>query len=350
MDQRLAHTRRSVLWRQGLLERTVTAEEAIRKVVVVQTQYSLSLYPALFARSSGTSHGQVERLLREERSLIKTWAHRHTVHTFHREDFAMILGAIGPSAYRRFLHWCDKRGRFGEHSYAEVADHVLRALASGPLQRTQLHQQVPAFSKDHHWGWGVDVMGLAYRGDLVFAEQGGARTAFARRDLWMGHLEPVAQAQQTLATRYLAGHSPATAADFLYWTGLRKADAGEALSLLKAASQDSLDGLPESSPRLLAKFDPLLMGWKSRALFLNPKVAGRVVRPAGQIEATVLLNDEIQGTWRLKRNGSRGVLRIAWFATPGKRALRAVEREAEALCAGWGLAAPVIEHCEDETA
>ena len=76
-----------------------------------------------------------------------------------------------------------------------------------------------------------------------------------------------------LAQRYLAGHAPAGDRDLARWSGLGLRDVRAGLAavrtverpdgLLALPGQD-LDG-PLPPPRLLGPFEPLLLGWESRA-------------------------------------------------------------------------------------
>jgi hypothetical protein len=89
-----------------------------------------------------------------------------------------------------------------------------------------------------------------------------------------------------LARRYLAGHAPAADRDLAKWAGLPLGDVRRGLAAIANGLAERDDGLaspavraggsgPEEEPalpdlRLLGAFDPLLLGWASRELFLAP--------------------------------------------------------------------------------
>ena len=94
------------------------------------------------------------------------------------------------------------------------------------------------------------------------------------------------RALRELALRYLAGHAPAGDRDLARWAGLPLRDARAGLAALGDRLRVSGDGLvslvgaprvaPPPGPRLLGAFEPLLMGWCSRAGVLGEH-ADRIV-------------------------------------------------------------------------
>lgn len=342
--------RTSILHRQGLLERYPNPIEAMRALTVVQTQYAVSLTPALFARALGVTEDRVNSLLRAERSLVKGWAHRSTVHTMAAEDHRLIMAAVGPffGVGGPWMKWLDS-----DH-YAAQSEQIMEALKEGPMTRPELYARVELLKGQAHSGWGSDVKGLAYQAKLLIAEQGAARTSFVRADQWIEHqIEAPENALAELCRRYIRGHAPATLRDFRMWTLVSAKSATKALADIRdeldevtVAGRKGTHYVPKGeepptveigTPRLLAKFDPLIMATTDRTLFLDPKHTKMVVRAAAQMEATVLLDNKIAAVWRLVRKGTRAEIAVCWFKAPGVRKQKAVEREAEALGTALGF-------------
>ena len=139
----------------------------------------------------------------------------------------------------------------------------------------------------------------------------GNRQAYALVRDWVGESAPVdrASALAELARRYLAGHGPADDHDLAKWAGLplREVRAGFAAIASELAERD--DGLVDLAhrprtaelppPRLLGPYEPVLLGWRSRALLLGAKermiVAGGVFRPFALVRGRAL------ATWSLAR-------------------------------------------------
>ena len=153
----------------------------------------------------------------------------------------------------------------------------------------------------------------------------GSRPVFARRDTWLPDLRfrprTRIKSLEELLVRYLRTFAPATLTDFAHWTGLPIATVRETViraaglvvpvavegrsSSLLAMAEDA-DVLQKSLPdapavTLLPKFDAMLLAWKNPSRVLDGGDHAAVFRPAGQIEAVVLLRGHAVATWRIKQ-------------------------------------------------
>jgi hypothetical protein len=99
-------------------------------------------------------------------------------------------------------------------------------------------------------------------------------------------------ALRRLGQRYLDGHGPADERDLAKWSGLPLRDARAAL---RDARQPKRKGA-EAPPRLLGAYDPLLLGWASRADVVG--TAGRtLVSSNGLFRPFALVGGEAVATW-----------------------------------------------------
>ena len=135
------------------------------------------------------------------------------------------------------------------------------------------------------------------------------------------------QALATLARRYLAGYGPASAADLAYWSGLGLGAARRAFEaageLERAGDLRALPGTldaeePPPVPRalLLAAFDTVLLGYRSREPVVAAAHERRVLPGGGILRPTVLARGTAAGTWRLEGSGRRRRLAVEWFGRP----------------------------------
>lgn len=336
---------RLLLWLQGLSDPLPRPEDACRRIVAVQSQYPASVAPALAARSPGCAADWPYQMV-EGRAALKGWLMRQTVHFALPEEYSLALSAVGPALARYHRHVGLKFRGLGEHEYEGLQHKTLEALRQGPMGRDRLHQLVPEWKQHENLGWGFDVRGLAVRGLAVMTRQAAARTEFVAAEAWIG--APVPQHPDpwpALVRRYLAAHAPATANDFAAWAGIYPPDARQALAGVPEAVPVRVEGeakpryalpgqlepLADPPPpprvRLLPKFDALLMGHKDRGLVLPEEQRRRVVRPAGQIEAVVLADSVVAGTWRLALHGIRARAAVQTAPPPSIRARRAAEDE-----------------------
>ncbi|MBS2539744.1 winged helix DNA-binding domain-containing protein, partial [Catenulispora sp. NF23] len=116
-----------------------------------------------------------------------------------------------------------------------------------------------------------------------------------------------------LATRYFAAYAPATTADFVAWSGLSAADGKAAVALIRDGLEEvdheglrlllprGTEPMPPEHPyryRLLARFDPYLLGHRFRELILDHAFAKRVNAGGGMIAQTMLADGRVVGTWK----------------------------------------------------
>jgi hypothetical protein len=114
-----------------------------------------------------------------------------------------------------------------------------------------------------------------------------------------------------LARRYLTSHGPAADRDLAKWSGLPLRDVRLGLAGLGGSLVEvepglvDLSGRPSSAPPLpppllLGAFDPLLLGWASRADVLGD--LKQVVTTNGIFRPVILVNGQAVGTWGLPGN------------------------------------------------
>jgi hypothetical protein len=137
----------------------------------------------------------------------------------------------------------------------------------------------------------------------------GREQAYALVRDWIGEPQPVDRdrALAELARRYLAGHGPAGDRDLARWAGLPLRDARAGLAAIAAELEERDDGLVDLAgradaealppPRLLGSFDPVLLGWVSRAPLLGSHQG--VVTVNGLFRPFALVRGRAAATWRL---------------------------------------------------
>ncbi len=340
-----------ILRSHGLLTPVAGPIDAVRACVGVQTQYATSLPVGVAARTAKTKKDWDYKAL-QSGELIKSWTVRSTIHVHTPEDYGLMLEAFGEARRKRFVGWMAKHAAFSDSSLEAAEDRILEALATGPLTRQQIHEQVTEFKGMFMVGWGLDVMGLAYLGKIVLLTPQKGATQFKRIERpekrWTTQ-----EATIELMRRYFATHGPATLADCVYWAGMSASQAREAFKALRDELQSvEVEGFPgqrfilkgteaplakPSGLRLLAKFDPLMMGFRDKTLFLPATVHKEVFRPAGQVEATVLENGKVTGTWRLARSGNRGTVIVHPISPKGSKNETKIERQLVGLKSALGL-------------
>ena len=281
-------------------------------LLAVQAQDPRGARLAVRARTSGLHACDVDRALTADRSLVVSWLNRGTLHLVRAEDYWWLHDLTTPQLPTGNARRLAQEGVPPDDAERGVGV-IHRALASGPLTRAQLRDRVAAAGVRTQGQAMVHLLGLAtLRGLIVRGPLAGAEQAFVLVRDWLG-APPAALDRDValglLARRYLAGHGPASDRDLAGWAGLPLREARRGLAGISSALADRDDGLaslaghgeehPVPPLRLLGAFDPLLLGWSSRELFLAP--GGPVITTNGLFRPFVLAGGRGCAIWRISK-------------------------------------------------
>jgi hypothetical protein len=305
-------------------EAVAGAAEIVRALCGVQAQEAAAAALSVWARSAWPVAADIESARTQERSVVRTWGMRGTLHLLTAEDLGWLLPLLGPifvAGGRR------RRAELGldDETCAQGIRIIGQALASyGPLTRAELVEQLALH--------GLRIEGqarphllarAALEGHICLGPDRGAEPTYVLLADWIAY-HPVRSpdaARAELARRYLDAYGPATPDDLATWSGLalgaartsweRMADqlvevevAGQPAWMLKAHA-DRLDEALESSPvvRLLPRFDTYLLGYRSRDLVVAPEYARRINAGGGIVHPTLVVDGRALGTWKSARQG-----------------------------------------------
>lgn len=285
------------------------------RLLAIQGQDARGARLAIRARSAGLTAADVDQALTRDRSLVLTWLNRGTLHLVRAEDYWWLHPlTIRPplvTGVRRRLAQGGVSAAQAERAVAAVE----RALTKdGPLTRAQLLEVTTSagIPAGHYLPLQVlalaSMAGIAVRGPMI-----GAQHAYVLVRDWLGPpprpLDTDAAVAE-LARRYLAGHGPASDRDLAKWSGVPLGQARRGLAAITGELRDRPDGLAELAagavpgdrlapelppPRLLGAYDPVLLGWASRA----PILAGHdhIVAVNGLFRPFALVGGKAAGTW-----------------------------------------------------
>ena len=312
----------------------------------------------------------VRAAIARDRTLVKTWTVRGTLHLVPARDLSLYVAAYGAIRRERVVQWLGRAGLTRRELERLSAD-IVEALAAGPLTRRQIGTRVgaahgPTARRLLEHSWGGVFHHAVQEGLVCFGPTEGAQTTFVRVDQWLGTTLPVtecAPAEAELARRFLLAYGPATARDFAYWAGLYAGDARRMWERIEGERREiTIDGrsawvhastrLPRpggkgasrnGTPhvRLLPHFDAFLLGHRDKVAYIESARYKRVFKNAGWISPVVLVDGRVVATWSAERVGDRLVARIAAFRTLDPAVRRNVAAEAAALGAFVGAEARV---------
>ncbi len=137
----------------------------------------------------------------------------------------------------------------------------------------------------------------------------GGEQAYAHVEDWLGpsaRPSTATAALAELARRYLAGHAPADDRDLAKWAGIPLGAARAGLQAIAAELRTRPDGLvelkamptradPLPPPRLLGQFDPILLGWASRAEIVGAHIG--IVTNNGIFRPFAMVEGRAAGIW-----------------------------------------------------
>lgn len=340
---------------------------AARALLGAQAQVHSAAVLQLRARTGACADGDMDRLLYQDRSLVKLWAQRSTLHLTPRDDLGLML------AFRRlyvgnYHRWYENEGLSPEQVERLVAA-VAEALAThGPHSRMDLSRRlVPVLGEwarpmlEHSWGGIIKLacaLGHVCHGPAKGGEEGEREAMFVHLPAWAGPPDPLEPraAMASLLRRYLHAFGPATPADFRKFTGIaaepvRQAFADLGAELLpvslagKAAFALAVDegALRDAAPAeghlaVLPLFDPYLLAHADTGQYLDDCHRPAVYRTAGWISAVVLRQGRVVATWTHRRTPRGWAVALSPLARVYKKELPAITRRLRHLAGG----APVM--------
>jgi hypothetical protein len=309
-----ARTRQARAAAQGLGGTATTVVDAVRRVVGLQAQDVRACRLAVRVRTSGLTAADVDAACRD-RTVVRTWAMRGTLHMLAAEDFGWVNGLLGPYFAKK---GAPRRRQLGlDEALLDKARAAFEEIATHPLTRRELvarladhgvHLDPATQAPPHLLGYAANTGQLCRGPDLAKDEP-----TYVLVRSWLGTPRPTSEedALRTLAERYLRGHGPATVEDLATWSGLPITQArsafeaiGDRVSHVTAAGTRAVvldEDVPPAAPtRLLGHFDAYLLGYRGRALAVPADHQRTVQAGGGFVMPVVLSEGQAVGTWRLK--------------------------------------------------
>jgi len=350
--------RQVAAWRTGAhsLDARRSAEDALDVVAEL-----CGLHAQLMSSAEATLHARVDDLgpdfvanaLWEDRTLVKTWSMRGTLHLLPAREYA--LWQAGFATYRHYTKPIWHRG-FGitAEELQELLDGVSAALEGRVLTRAELADEVARRTSPHvgeklRESWGACLKPASFQGRLVFGPGEGRLVRFTRPDTWIDVGEPPADAVARIALRFFAQQGPATREEFARWWGVSPAEGGRVVKALGDrvvpvdvegvphwVRADLVAALHEAEPvgvvRLLPAFDQYVVAATRHAEhLLDGGAPDRVYRPQGWLSPVLLVDGLMTGVWSQRRT-ARGVgVTVEPFRSLSAAERRAVLSEADRL-------------------
>ena len=295
-----------------------SALEVVASVCGLQAQDLPAARLSLHTRSPGLTFAEVEHARLVERSIVRTWGLRGTLHFLAAADLGWLLPLLGPPAMAADGSRLIQLG-LDEAVRRRGVEVIAEALsAAGALTRAELRLVLGRAGLPDEGQAPVHLIRLAALQGLVClgAGEGSAQT-YVLLEEWAAS-DPTLTGQAALADlarRSLRAYAPAGERDLASWSGIGLRQARQALELIAAELvQVEVAGAPawlfpgqlqrlQAAPqretsthrprlRLLPAFDTYLLGYASRDVFLPPQYARQVNKGGGWILPTMLLDGQ----------------------------------------------------------
>jgi hypothetical protein len=283
-------------------------------------------------RIAGATRGDIQRALWDDRTLVKTFGPRGTVHLLSAADLPMWTGAL--SALPSSVPAHPEPVRFSAEQAEEVLAAIGDALADTELTIDELteaivdrtgpwagEQTMEAFGG--RWPrWRQLTSTAAHRGLLCFGPNRGPKVTYTNPHRWLPGFRPDdgEAALRRLVLRYLYAYGPARPQHFARWLSIPPQRAVALFDELAGElEQVGLDGTPAwtlagdtGTPpqphrgiRLLGYFDAFVVAGQPRERLYPGAAATRGLTPAGQAGnyPVLLVDGVVGGVWHQRRSG-----------------------------------------------
>jgi uncharacterized protein YcaQ len=349
----LRELNRATLARQMLLQReAIDPVAAIERLAGLQAQYSPSPYIALWTRLADFRQDHLTQAVLA-RKVVKASLMRWTLHIASARDYPFLTRAIVEARTSVWARTAREIGLDTRDLHGKLLEYVEQPRTLHDIVRF-LDGYVPP---DPERFWTVIWHMASAHGWLVHAPPSGTWRYFGKNSYisayrWL-NIEPgqepsLQDAMLHLVRRYLAAFGPASRADVMQWSGLRRVShVDEALETLGGeisvfADEDGkvlydLADAPRpggdipAPVRFLPKWDNLLLAHDNRERVLPMAYRKTVIKVNGDVMPTFLVDGIVAGMWSIKRERATAVLSLEPLAPLEPSARASLEEEGTAL-------------------
>jgi hypothetical protein len=353
---------------QGLLDTVEPGDltGVVGATVGINAQRTSAMMLSLRARMRGADRADITMAIDEERSLVRTWTMRGTLHLVDARDIRWLVAGLGPVTIAKTRR---RRLELGlDDDLLTRALKEIKAVMSkaGAMTRWELADALArkgiVLEKKSQAPIHL-IMYAALSGLMCLGpERENGEPTYVLLDQWVAKDkgEPVRDAITRLAIRYFKGYGPATLSDFSSWSGIpitHARDAWKSLAGKKEIHEVRVDGKslwmisgeagrPAARSarrplvRLLPAFDAYVLAYSDRELLMPREMHARVYH-GGQTLATIVVDGEVVGVWRYARKGKQLIVELSPFEPLTDKVRTLITAEVQDIGRFFGLEAVV---------
>ncbi|MFP5352959.1 MAG: winged helix DNA-binding domain-containing protein [Actinomycetota bacterium] len=314
----------------------------------VQAQVHSAAELQFAARLNGLPAGAVERAIYKNKTLVKTWMMRGTIHYLDAEDLPVWAAASETRMTWNKPYW-QKAFGISARNVEDALGAIDGVIGSEPLTREQVADEVHRKTKNAaldelmRQGWGSILKIAAAQGLLCFGPSQGRNVTFVRPEEWLQSWKPSSADEAILQVchRYLGSHAPATREEFARWWGFTPPQASKVLTALEDEARpvdregdkayvlardldDVLDAHEDREVRALGMFDAYTLAGLPHDQIVPKAHKASVYRTGAWVSQVLVQGGRVIGTWTHERKSKATVVEVQVFSGQ-KVSRRAVE-------------------------
>ena len=304
-------------------------------------------------RTRGATENSIEQAI-GERTIVRTWPLRGTLHFVAAEDARWMLDLCGPRTLARNTARLKREFGIDSRVVASSRKALSDALRGGNcLSRAEVYRRLEAAGIATKASRGLHLLWwLAHEGLICVGPRAGKQQTFVLMDEWLPAATPRSREESLaeLARRYFTSHGPATVRDFAWWSGLTATEAASALEMVarELMTETIEDQTYWQAPiaattraarscHLLPAYDEYTVAYQDRSAIMTSRVAARADSGHGIFYPPIVIDGQVAGTWSrvLKKDAVAITCRL--FAPVDRRQQQALETAAQRYAKFLGL-------------
>jgi hypothetical protein len=292
--------------------------DIVRWFGAIQAQdLEASLWAVGLRMARAVSEAAVERAI-ADRSVVRSWPMRGTIHLIPAEDARWILRLLAPRVDQKAAANYRRAG-LSRETINQAGDVIARTLVGTLRTRAELYSAlstagIPTSASNGEQRGMHLLVHWARHGLICITPRRGKQPTFGLLDEWVPNGSDLSgiEALAEMARRYLRSHGPATVDDFAWWTGVTKKEARSALEVVRREfDQMTLDGVEHwwsagenpggESPRafLLPPFDEYTIAYVDRSAVVDHD---RLASSGYGIGSNLIIDGRLAGLWKRTRD------------------------------------------------
>lgn len=334
-------------------------EQIVSFLGAIQAQDYAGSKWAIGLRSSGVTDTEIEQAI-IDRTILRTWPMRGTLHFVAAEDIYWMLPLLTPRIIEK-SRYRQKQLELDDKTISQSREILIKALQNGNiLTRKEMMAALEKAGISTEGQRGIHILWItAQEGLICFGPVSGKQQTFVFLDEWIPRTENITrdEALARLAERYFLSRGPATLKDFIWWSGLTSADARAGLDMIKSMlNRETCEGQDywlkqngqainnnSSAVYLLPGFDEYILGYTDRRAALGSDFSDKVISSNGFFSPIIVVNEIIAGTWKKELKKETVIIKPDFFKPADDVLPGYLEKTARRYCDFLGIASdPVI--------